>query len=181
MGGCDAGAGSSYVAGRSRANVWLRRFSRGVRAAASLAVAGFVVACASWLSVNPGVSIGSQSLQGWGVSSSSSSVRSGSSLVLVSHLDPPCLTSQGVQVFPVSGISPWVLPSWVESEDGAVCVMLGASSLVDTTPGEPAPEPSPSPGQTALLSEMQGFRNLYLYSGGLMICLLAAILFRSRR
>jgi hypothetical protein len=45
----------------------------------------------------------------------------------------------------------------------------------------PAPEPSPSTEQLqALNDQVSGLRSLYLYSGGVAICLLAMLAFRIR-
>lgn len=105
--------------------------------------------------------------------------------------------------------SGWSLPEWVDSTAGPVCVVLDVSAL-RVTPETPAPEPAPSispeqlqkavaagmekaladsieapaepdPNVEALLSEVQGFRALVLYSAGLLIFSTGALFFRSRR
>lgn len=98
-------------------------------------------------------------------------------------LTPHCEISQGVYPRPVpSGSASW-LPSWVSPSDGFVCVQLDASALLDS-PGQtwlgPDQEPSLSPDVQALQAAMDAWRELYLYSAGLVIFLLGAIFFRVR-
>ena len=50
-----------------------------------------------------------------------------------------------------------------------------------TVTASPEPVPSNSPEQGQVLSELRGWRSLYLFSVGLVIFLLALIAFRSRR
>ena len=156
---------------------------RGVRrGCAAASVALVVVVGAPWVSGSATASAGVPS--GSVSSAPSLSAWSFSPVFLLSATPAPllCETSRGAYPFPTSGASPYSLPSWVSSSDSNVCVQLGGSDLVTPTPtASPAPEPSSSPGETALLSEVQGLRSLYLYSVGLLIFLTAAILFRSRK
>lgn len=83
--------------------------------------------------------------------------------------------------FPASPPSGYSLPSWVASQGSPVCVVLDVSSLVVPATAGPAPAPSSSPAEQQILDQVTGWRDLYLYSGGLAICLLAMIAFRSRK
>jgi hypothetical protein len=70
-------------------------------------------------------------------------------------------------------------------------VQLDGSSLVDPSPeptptvtvtAEPSPSPDPStPAIEQLTTEVEGFRELFLYAGGVLIFLLAVLVFRARR
>jgi len=98
-------------------------------------------------------------------------------------LDPHCEISQGIYPRPVTDPLPSWLPSWVSPSDGFVCVQLDASSLLDS-PNQtwlgPELEPSISPDIAALADRLDAWRELYLYSVGLLIFLSAGLLFRVR-
>lgn len=101
----------------------------------------------------------------------------------VNPSDPHCETSQGIYPRPLpSGSADW-LPSWVSPSDGFVCVQLDASSLLDS-PNQSwlGPEPAPSTllDTEALSAQVASWRELYLYSTGVLIFLTAGLLFRVR-
>lgn len=83
--------------------------------------------------------------------------------------------------FPDPAPSGYRLPEWVSSQDGPVCVVLDVSALQVPTPTpDPEPEPSTTPELQELQAEVSGFRELSLYSAGMLLCLLAMIAFRTR-
>jgi hypothetical protein len=98
--------------------------------------------------------------------------------------DPPCEISAGLYPFPTSGTGSWSLPSWAPGSATSVCVQLGVSSLVDAD-AEPTTVvvgnwPSDSPGNASLLAAVTSWRDLYLYSVGVLIFLGAALVARFR-
>lgn len=98
-------------------------------------------------------------------------------------LDPHCEISMGIYPRPVSSPLPAWLPSWVSPSDGFVCVAVDASSLLDS-PNQtylgPDLGPSLSPDIAALADRLDAWRELYLYSAGLLIFLVSGLLFRAR-
>jgi hypothetical protein len=96
----------------------------------------------------------------------------------------------GYVPFPEDLPEGYSLPSWVDSEDSPECVQLDASSLRDPPEESPEPEPSPSTEPTpepVLVTEanfdqkLSRLTDLVLFSGGLAICCMAALFFRSRK
>lgn len=105
-----------------------------------------------------------------------------------------CETLPGSVPFPEDLPDGWSVPEWVDSEDLPECVQLDASALRDP-PESPEPEPSPSTSPTPeptpepgpqLLTEatfdqrLDRLTGVTVFSGGLAICCLAALVFRSR-
>lgn len=161
---------------------------RSRRRAAALAVAGaFALALlvgAPWLSASATASTYEPCDWESSEPSSPGSLCSSSSGGFYSESDPPCEISAGSYPFPASGTLDWSLPSWVEPLGGSVCVRLDGSALGAVEP-EPTPVvvdnwPSDSPGSASLLSAVEGWRDLYLYSVGILIFLGAAMVTRGR-
>lgn len=161
------------------------RVLRALFAGASLALALVVVpSClsASASASTPGQSGAVASASSW--SPRAFTALSGSASRLSVQL---CETLAGAYPFPSPAPSGYSVPSWVPPQGEPLCVVLDESALRDPPPDSPPePEPSPSPEPTydpstgAILEEVQGFRELALYSGGLLIFLSGAIFFRSR-
>jgi hypothetical protein len=160
----------------------LRRLAAAGLAAGLLALAAVVAA--PWLSASASASTVEPC--DWESYEPSSPVVpcSSSGMGYYSSSDPPCLISQGIYPFPSTGTSRWQLPSWVQPLGSSVCVALDASSLTDLEAG-PQPVtvdnwPSDSPGSASLLSALNEWREMYLYSVGILIFCGGALVARSR-
>ena len=164
------------------AAVWAGRFRLAFSAVALALSVG-----ASWLngSGTPTTlvpSSGASSLaSSWGQPQAVSFMGSGS-LALQS-----CESLPGSVPLPEDLPDGWSVPSWVDSGDLPECVPLDVSGLREPV-ASPAPEPSPSPEppspdlvtEATFTERLDRLTALVLYSGGLMICCLAALVFRSR-
>lgn len=161
---------------------WVRGRVAGVRALSAVACGVLLVAVGPWLSESASAQTGEPSPSASSEPSPSPSEPSASSSPSAGPSAPSCATSSGAQEFPASGTARYSLPGWVPSPVGPVCVVLDGSSLVDSQATQsPAPVPSNSPELQELQAQVSGFRELFLYSGGVLICLTAAILWRTRR
>lgn len=163
----------------------------GSRVLAALpAVAVALALAAPWLSAS-GSNTRSEAFgpgsSGGSFSGGSHSVWSTESLGLVLR---SCETLPGSVPLPEDLPEGWSVPPWVDSGDLPECVPLDVSGLREP-PASPEPEPSPSPSPTPtagpqLLTEanfdakIERLTALTLFSGGLAICCLAALVFRSR-
>lgn len=105
-----------------------------------------------------------------------------SSPPLFSSSDPPCETSAGVYSFPASGTSRFSLPPWLSVPDSHVCVVLDASSLTDSEAPPPitVEELSSSLDSEPIVSAINSWRELFLYSVGILVFLGGALVSRSR-
>lgn len=155
--------------------------------AAAAVVAGGLVG-APWLSVSAFAEPTSEPSESASATPSSGPSPSGdSSPESGTSSSPQCAESSGVYPRETSGDASSWLPSWVDSSGGHVCVVLDGSALLDS-PGQqddPEPEPSQSLEQSedtaAILDLLTGWRELFLYSAGLLIFLLGAMFMRSRK
>lgn len=86
-----------------------------------------------------------------------------------------CDSLRGTYPYPDPPPSGQPLPEWVSSSDGLRCVVV--VSTLDQPTTEVPPEPT---GDGPLLAELQSVRQLILFSGGLVVFLLGAMLLRGR-
>lgn len=165
------------------------RDHRAGRAVAALALGAGLVA-GPWVSVSASAQTPGQSVAASGPSSSQPARLLASELCTEASSDPCCATSLGAYPYPESDPSLPPLPSWASFVGSPRCVLLDATSL-RPEPASPLPvdvvsAPSQSPGLSteqgdALLAEVDTLRDLYLFSVGLTIFLLAGIFMRSRK
>ena len=140
-------------------------------------------AVAPWLKLTAAVTQSAPCDSGSSASSSPSSSPSASPTSSGScYSAESCDSSLGLYPFPTSGPSASALPSWALPSDGPEC-----AQLVHT---EPAPStatvtvtPDPDPGLATtsdVVASVEGLRTTLLFVGGLLVCLLAALLIKGR-
>lgn len=177
------GAGPRLAVGRPAG---VGRRPRGLRAAAVAGCALAVFSVPSWLSESASAWTGEQSGSDSSASPSPEPSPTPSSPPASPASDLSCATSSGVIALPDPLPSGWSLPAWVEFSGGPRCAVLDVSSLRDTpAPPDPVPAPStspePLPQLDQVLEQMRGLRSLVLYSAGIAVFCLGALLMRSRR
>lgn len=148
----------------------------------AVAVAVAFLAGFPWLSASASVPTPLQSAAASSVASLPSSSLVDCVGVCVPVVSPSCDSSQGLYLFPSPGSasSSPSLPSWVSSSASPLCVLVGDALVypIKTTPSDPAP--SPVTAIQSLQTTVLGFRELILFSIGIIICLVAALFMRAR-
>lgn len=177
-GSASPSSASSVASGERLGDGLVLRGAAGVPAGVAVPQAGVVAggAGASWVSGKLGASMGGLSVRASSLALEPLPSESPSSSSSATPSSPAsCDSSRGTYPYPDPAPSSAPLPSWASGSESLRCVVV-----VHTVNDPDAEAPGPTPGELTLSEELAGLRQVMLFSGGLVVLLLGALLIRGR-